>query len=484
MGRPSITYAEFIQNVRKFRTVDVLEAVAAFSAGVSEPESGPDQWLQASPWGLAKIAKESIVAGSQFFRQAHDLSAREVLKLHNTFANTADVPRDMEEQELGRLILLQLSYEQFVYGQYDHDSWARSLAIMHFTPLRHPQIDFDESYIFDLFEMPISEAINGLWLMGQVCRLNRGIWRDDLLQVHDMQEVLKWVSLETLINLRKQISMPIQSFKSLVTETGESQGSPYRRWEANPLIAYPLVDLLDGRYVAPQYRLVSKLAAPDALAYRGFIKRGADFTTQLGPIFEQYVGDQLKLIGTDSVSGEIKFQHGKTKLASIDWFVELNDCILLVEVKSARPNDAVRSGRVDIKTAYKAALGRAYAQITETKKYIDSGRVEFQRYSTGKKLIGIVVTLEPFYLANSGLFLEYEQDSGLPILQASAAEIEELVLIEPQKLSELLLKIVSDFELARQDLTNSAKDYFSDRHNPFLLEAKNSIQIMNATTKI
>ena len=480
MGRRSITYSEFIQMVRKFRTVDVLEAVAAFSAGVSEPESGIEQWLQASPWGLAKIAKESILAGSDFFRAKHDLTTREVLLLHNAFANTSDTARDLDEQSVGRQILLQMAYEQFIYGFYDHDSWARSLAIMHFTPLRHLEIEFDQQYIFDLFEMPIKEAVNGLWMIGQVCRLNRGIWRDDLLQSHDMQEVLKWVSLETLVALRQQISLSVGEFKRLVIGTAEGQGSPYRRWEANPLVAYPLVDLLDGRFVAPQYRLVSKLVAPDSLAYRGYLKQGTEFTSQLGPIFEQYVGDQLKLISQAKVDGEIKFRKGKLEVASIDWFVELPNCMLLVEVKSARPNETVRSGKVEPPTAYKVALEKAYRQIAETKRLIDSGHPEFKDFANGKKLIGLVVTLEPFYLANSGLYLDSKIEQGLPILQVSSAELEELVLIDPHKLGSLLEDIVSDTELAKQDLMTSAKQHFSPRENPFIFEAKNSIQIMNA----
>jgi hypothetical protein len=81
------------------------------------------------------------------------------------------------------------------------------------------------------------------------------------------------------------------------------------------------------------------------------------------------------------------------------------------------------------------------------------------------------------------LFLESKIEQGLPILQVSAAELEELVLIDPHKLCTILKEIVSDTELAKQDLMTSAKQHFSARQNPFLLEAKNSIQIMNATKR-
>lgn len=480
MGRKSISYAEFIQMVRRYRTVDVIQAVASFSAGISEPESGIEKWLHASPWGLAKIAKESIIAGSDYFRNGKDLGPEEILHLHNAFANTADSPRHLDEQSLGRQILLQMSYEQFVYGVYDHDSWARSLALMHFTPLRHPEIEFDQKYIFDLFNMPLLEAVNALWIIAQVCRLTGGVWRDDLLQSREMQAILEWVPLQSLLDVRHQISKTISEFKTLAAERGEGQGSPYRRWEANPLVAYPLVDLLDGRFVAPQYRLISKLAAPDSLAYRGVLRQGDEFTGQLGPIFEQYVGDQFKLLPNVTVDSEVKFRVGKKGLASIDWFVELQNCILLVEAKSARPNEAVRSGRAEPWTAYELALGKAYKQISDTKNYIESGHEAFKKYRNGKKLIGLVVTLEPFYLANSGLFMGSKSEYGMPILQLSASELEQLVLIDPIELGKLLDQIVSSPELAMQDLMTSAKTHFDATENPYLAEAKSSIRIMSA----
>ena len=482
MARTSITYSEFIQKVRRYRPVDLLEAVAAFNCGVSEPEHGSRVWLEASPWGLAKIAKEAILSGSRHFREPKEITVQEILDLHRFFANTSDRDSNLDEESIGRQILLQHSYEQFVYGSYDHDAWARSLAVLHFTPIRHPEIKFDSGFIFNLFGMPIAEAVNGLWLMGQVCRLNRGIWMDDILSANGMDEILRFTSEATLIALRKQISLDIEGYKLLAEMSGESRTSPYRRWDENPLVAYPLVDLEDGRFVAPQYRLVSKLASPNALAYRGLGKIGADFTSQIGPIFQEYVGDQLRLMRGTQIGGEFKYSVGRQEYDSIDWFVKLPGLTLLIEVKAARPNLSVRSGREDVKEAYVPALAKAYKQIATTFGHIQAKHPAFIDFADADNFIGVVVTLEPFYLANSGLFSDARNEYGLPILYASAAELEELVLMEPETLSECLKKIANDPELSKQDLVNSARDYFTDIQNPLIAQAKSSIEIMGATS--
>jgi hypothetical protein len=60
------------------RTINVIEAQATLTAGSSDPKRGITHWLQASLWKLARIAKESILAGSNAPSKAKTAAHRQL----------------------------------------------------------------------------------------------------------------------------------------------------------------------------------------------------------------------------------------------------------------------------------------------------------------------------------------------------------------------------------------------------------------------
>ncbi|MGI5473302.1 hypothetical protein [Streptomyces sp. CA-132043] len=60
-------------------------------------------------------------------------------------------------------------------------------------------------------------------------------------------------------------------------------------------------------------------------------------------IFEQYIGRHLRLIPDAEVHPEIVYGKGSGQ-KSVDWFVGLEDLLLLIEVKSMRPTQDLRLG--------------------------------------------------------------------------------------------------------------------------------------------
>ena len=68
------------------------------------------------------------------------------------------------------------------------------------------------------------------------------------------------------------------------------------RFDYNPLVATPFVDMGSGDPVAPATRLILRTVTPGGLYYAGLTKHGKAFADDLGGLFEYYIGRQLKLV--------------------------------------------------------------------------------------------------------------------------------------------------------------------------------------------
>lgn len=147
--------------------------------------------------------------------------------------------------------------------------------------------------------------------------------------------------------------------------------TPLRRYTFNPLLDRPVVAGLHQQKVIPVPALLDKKISPLGIWYAGFDRWGNTFATEVGDLFEQYVGRHLDLIPDAVVHPEIVY--GRENRRSVDWIVVTKALVVLVEVKSTRPTDPIRMGSAEVWDTFSGKFGKAYQQIETTNSLINAG---------------------------------------------------------------------------------------------------------------
>jgi hypothetical protein len=171
---------------------------------------------------------------------------------------------------------------------------------------------------------------------------------------------------------------------------------------------------------------------PSGLYFTGLRRWGEAFTRDLGKLFQSYVGRHLALVPGANLYPEIEYKENKNRKKSIDWILVFPDLVLLVEVKLARPKQAVQSGAQGAADALRAAFDKAFKQLDATHELIQARRPEFAHIPADRPTVGIVVTLEDFHVVNSPLHQPlYSRSTKLPTLAVPIEELEGIVCLGP-----------------------------------------------------
>jgi hypothetical protein len=209
-------------------------------------------------------------------------------------------------------------------------------------------------------------------------------------------------------------------------------------------------------------------ASLSGIYYSGRQHYGHRFPTELGHLFEQYIGSQLGLLPNADVYPEISYTIGKEKVESTDWIVVFDDLVLLVEVKSTIPIEASRLGaRAGMDDAVKKYAKAYDRQIDKTAQLITSGDPAFQHIPADRPIVGLIVTLEPFHLANAPFYRLLMPATQTPICVVDASEIEDLVTITDIPASRFLQDWMGDPERSTWALHTVMQGHENER-NPIL----------------
>ncbi|ROR91459.1 hypothetical protein EDD33_2326 [Nocardioides aurantiacus] len=176
-----------------------------------------------------------------------------------------------------------------------------------------------------------------------------------------------------------------------------AQRDGWEKWSFNSLSAAPLINFGDD-LVGPAPHLVLDKVSSTGLWYVGQNAWGSTFTTALGGAFEDYVGRNLQLLQHATAIPEITYKTGAGDGQSCDWIVITNEVVLLVEVKCARPLYGIRLGDPEALKDLKSKVERAVGQLETTAALVRAGHPSFSAVPTDRPLLGLVVTLEPYYL--------------------------------------------------------------------------------------
>jgi hypothetical protein len=116
------------------------------------------------------------------------------------------------------------------------------------------------------------------------------------------------------------------------------------------------------------------------------------------------------------------------------------DLVLLVEVKSTRPTEAIRLGAADWAEQMETRIGKALKQIDTTADLIRDRRPEFVHLPGDRPILGIAVTLEPFHLANAVDIRDALPTTRTPATITCVDDLEAAVCVTEAPFAELLLR--------------------------------------------
>ncbi|MCP1415439.1 hypothetical protein [Paenarthrobacter sp. A20] len=458
--------AEYVQRVRRHAPSQLLPLAAhvgsTFAPGQTQVTIGD---TLVTPWALADIARVSLVHGREHRGAPADFA--DVLECVDWY-NDLDDP-DLFAHKPGALtnFSLRIAGEQLVYNLPPQATISRSVAMLEQTvPSRTPRI-MRPGWAEELLGGSVADFVGTGFLLQTACGPNVGLF--DLSWVEDQNPIGldEYMDLATVRKiLRTQFMSTLKEFKRKNIENDHP--GPYRRFSHNPLLNTPAIAGVVDKLIIPVAPVITRKVSPQGIYYAGMAKWGDSFSDDMGDLFEQYVGRQLKLVPNALVYPEIIY--GPQRKKTIDWFVVLDKAVLLIEVKGVRPTESVRMADARASKELTRMLGKAFEQINRTSQLMDEGQPELAIIPRSLPRIGLVITMEDFHVVNSTFVRNlYRSDEGIPAFVASVAELEWAVTLD-RPLDSLLLDLVQDPESQGGSIRSK---YGSEeaRPNPVIQEA-------------
>ncbi len=170
------------------------------------------------------------------------------------------------------------------------------------------------------------------------------------------------------------------------------------------------------------------------------------FSTELGYVFEAYVGRQLGLLTDATVHKEIPYGHRKGD-KSVDWIVEFEDLTLLIEAKSRRSTEPVRLATPNAVQALNKLFEKGFGQIDNTARLIKEQHPSFRQFPKDRPILGLIVTAEPFYMAAGPDYRQFLPTSATPVELCSAYDLERLVTVEDDTLGNLYAEVMGGTDI-------------------------------------
>ncbi len=475
---------EYRQRVRRHRPSSLLPLIAAAAVRWGQPGQ-QHPWLDSpyrkyTPWALADAARVTLAFGTEHHRR--DASETDLLKILCAYSSLKDLTLHDEtgdRLEHVRDFLTRTAGEQFVWQAPEYTTLARTAAIFRDTPFpehRTPRT-LAPGWDTDLLGCSLTDYVGVTQTLWAACLHSQGRFDpshiDSSPQAADIYNIIDRTTL--LATIERHFTTDIRTFRATeqdtakrVTRTPGASHPQLRRFTHNPLLARPAVAGFDDAWLlCPLPQLVHRKAGPASLYFTGFAHFGQAFTVETGYLFEQYIGRQLRLLPDAEVLPEISYVEGRQKKESVDWIVVFDDLVLLVEVKASMPTENARLGLAFGIDETVRKIGKAYGQINQTEQLIASGQPDFAAVPKDRPRHGIVVTLEPFPIANAPFPVPNLPSALLPVTVASAQEIEQLVMLRGVSAAETLQSRSSDRERSTWSLDAVLAHYEAGR-NPIL----------------
>lgn len=369
---------------------------------------------------------------------------------------------------------VRMAYEQFPHQLSQFEELVRPYALfVKLLPSATTEV-VNDSFWARILGCPLHVFEGTTFLLGIGAQKNGGRFDPAWLDQPNFAPIVRVISKDIILSVfRKHFASTVAEFRREANRA-RSPDSRLRRYDYNPLLARPFVGLSEDLYVAPLPELVFRKATVSSLYYLALDQLGSDadkeaFTRDLGALHQSYVGAQLGQLGDAQLIPEVVYDGDQR---SVDWFVVWPDLVLLVEAKSTRLTQAARMGTDALQADMERAIGRAFRQIERSATLVRERHPAFSHIPADREIVGLVATLEPYFLANSPLIHQFLPAVSVPATIAAAREVEHLVSIGLRRpLPPLLHEVLADSDRRTWDISVALRDVEPEARNPLLDEA-------------
>jgi hypothetical protein len=460
---------DYRQRVRRYKPSSLVPLIAAAAARYWQQQD----WLNSpyrkyTPWALADAARVSLACGNE---SRPDATGQDLLQILNAFSQLDDPLRRDND---AHAFLLRMAGQQMTWQVPEYETIARTAAIFEQTPPLQPMECLRPGWDTELFGCTLREYAGTAQLAWASAISCAGRFDPAVFDTADGELIARHVSRDTATRvLDKHFATSAGQFRAddQVAVARAGRDDRLRRYTSSPLRARPLVTGFGPGYLCPVPYLALAKATPWGVYFTGLSRYGEGFAHDLGHLFEQYIGRQLRLLPGALVLGEVTYGPPRSSRKTVDWIVVLPEVVLLVEVKSAIPTEPVRLGTPEAAGAVLAKLGKAFRQIEATAQLITDRDPALAAVPAGRPVLGLAVTLEPFHVANAGF--DVLPAIRTPVTVADAAEIEKLATVTGISPGRLLLNRAADEERSTWSLDTAFQGRTRDR-NPVLDQAWDS----------
>lgn len=467
--RGPITYRAFAQRVRRHRRTDVLEAVAAAAARqhMAELQQGDDQGSRAAArqFVLAGIARAALLHANDH-REA-GVDPRDLREMADYHFNVEDPALDQTPGgDRLRGLLSRIAYEQFPFQSSIMENVGRTLPLLLDSMAACDGAPSSHDWR-DRLGVELEDLVRLAFVVFVAMTKNGGRIDRATLRMPHVAPVFTPHSPDTALEVVDRLfAWTPDEHKA---RGMEDQVAGYEKWSFNPLLARPLV-AMDDTLIAPAPRLILERVSPTGLYFDGVDAWGSAFTDSLGCAFEHYTGRQLAHLAYAEVHPEVTF--GSPEQRTVDYFVVTDEVVVLVEVKASRPIMAMRHGTEAADGDFVRKIGHAVDQIRRTMTMLDDGHPAVGHIPRDRPVRGLIVTLEPFHLANTFVFEDLIPPPRERLAIASSHEVEGVVaaLAERRDVGQRLLRALDPDPPTPPSLTAAGEDLESGP-NPILDDA-------------
>ncbi len=398
-----------------------------------------------TPWNIADVARTAL-AWSRFQRPT--ISDDDFQRLCLMDANISDDAQDSDPHHTEQFsrTLARLFFEQFSGQRSVLAEFARTILLYGSASEKPPVFD-PEAMTPGWFEsvtdgLTLDQYVESVFLISVGAQKSRGKFDPSWLDgpaFAELREVIDRDAVRRTFN--EHLLADVKAFKRANRDFQDSLPAGLKRFAFNPLANTPFIEGVADVPIAPWVQAIIAKALPPAIYFLGWKALGDGFTHDLGHVFQHYVGRQLRLVeGERTVIPEAAYGTRRNRKDSNDWFLDLPGLLVLIECKARQPIESLRTASEDWLRSVEESIGKGIKQLNRSNRDLGAIATVENRIDEAKPRIGLVVTLEPFYLNQNWLIREHLPTADLPVGVISISELESLVRLPAANLADALLE--------------------------------------------
>ncbi|NIJ04250.1 hypothetical protein [Frigoribacterium faeni] len=436
-------YQDYISLIRRYDRDELLYGLSQSCLGWDGSPFEEDAETVAKevlPWNVAGAAAVAITRGTRGGKRP---TLTDVKRITHEFSRI-QTPQQLDELQGTFGLMLRWAYEQWPYNRISKHDWARCVALFVDTdlPINYTPEAMKPGWQEELFGTTIETFVSVgaiLW-----AATNRGSrfpfpWSDELARMRDLLGGQKQFDAVVVRNFATDISGFKKARIAALAQGKDSPGSQFIRepFAYNPLLATPLVGgVLPGEWIAPCPPALNLKVSPAGIVYAGVAKWSTGFFHDLGYLFEQYIGRQLRQGKDFVVRPEITY--GKEEKKTIDWFVVTPEAVFLIECKSVLPSQAIKEGLYAHEEAHEQALMKGVRQLNATYSLVAKRHPAVQFLPRDRPIIGLLVTLGMFDLVDQNFVKDLLPPADFPLAIVPSHFVESVATTEREELAALV----------------------------------------------